>query len=1107
MSAFVHVFEATAHNVAKTGDFISAVQAPLDSDATNSWDKKVTELLQAIKKPKASIEAIPAVLDAIENAKGAGLDDRLLLLEDALVLMSRSTPGSEFSTKVQQYVVSLREFCIQWITPTDANLIVQQVYKDLPHPPRSYLAPFDASVSTVTTSPATRKGQPITYAFRSADGSNYNPLAPTLGKAGSPYARSVPPIHIVPKHSLPDPGLVFDQILRRKEFVPHPGGISSLFFAFADLVIHSIFDTDHHDPTKNKTSSYLDLSILYGNSESDVDQVRRKDGTGKLWDDVFSDARLLLMPPASCALLVLLNRNHNFIAEKLLDINENDTYVRSFKTDEERRIQDDEIFHRTRLINCGYFMNIILGDYVGAILGLVADGSAWRLDPLMDMRESDHTVSSRGEGNVVSVEFNLLYRWHATLSQQDASWTENKFKEFFPGKDLNKVTTQDFIETAHKILIPEPDVKKRTFGGLKRQGDGRFNDDDLARLIQDATEWRSAAYSSGCPEALRVIEILGIEQSRSWGTCSLNEFRKFLGLKPYNTFAEWNPDPRIHKAAETLYDNDINNLELHVGLQAEECKKPGPGAGLCPGYTISRAILSDAICLTRGDPYLTTEFNTKNCTQWGYDDCQYDKLDGSYGGLLTKLLFRTLPNNYPIRSVYAHFPFLVPGYLKELKLKENPGLIDEYTWERPPVASTPTVINTYTGAKQVLHDLSFISPFNSRLHSVVPAELGELSEDALSEGRTTVEKIICSIRPKKSTGSWAEYFQKEIKELIDDKSTKNYDGSMTVDIVRDVINQLPVHWISEEIFGLPLKTQSNQKGALFEEPTYQDFAALGRYAFSTVDPADDWHLRLDSKAAFSKLLTYVKGRFDRVNNPFSAAGFTQAAVDWSTVERTEHSVDFAVRVIDAFKETRPTNDELAAYSVAAIIPTAAHYSQAITHVVDFYLGDDKKEQRAEIVRLSASIGHNEQSTAKVMAYVREALRLNPPVSGVFRTAGANVPVTDFGTIECGKTVFVDLRNANLDRTAFKDPLAVDDGRSTQGLLWNEQGLLSPAFFEPTVPVIIGTLLGLRNIRRTVGNQGTLSKFTEQWHGIARQLYIGRKGKVTPFPPSLRVNFD
>jgi hypothetical protein len=43
-------------------------------------------------------------------------------------------------------------------------------------------------------------------------------------------------------------------------------------------------------------------------------------------------------------------------------------------------------------------------------------------------------------------------------------------------------------------------------------------------------------------------------------------------------------------------------------MQAEEAKEPGPGAGLCPGYTISRAILSDAVALTRGDRFMTVDF-------------------------------------------------------------------------------------------------------------------------------------------------------------------------------------------------------------------------------------------------------------------------------------------------------------------------------------------------------------------------------------------------------------------------------------------------------------------------------------------------------------------
>ena len=139
-------------------------------------------------------------------------------------------------------------------------------------------------------------------------------------------------------------------------------------------------------------------------------------------------------------------------------------------------------------------------------------------------------------------------------------------------------------------------------------------------------------------------------------------------------------------AAQMLY-HDIDNLELYVGLQAEEAKTPQPGAGLCPGYTVSRAILSDAVCLTRGDRFMTTEFTPQNLTAWGYADCQFDVADGSYGGMLTKLLFRTLPDCYPAGSAYAHFPFLVPSRFREEMAARDAALVDTYTWERPTPAA------------------------------------------------------------------------------------------------------------------------------------------------------------------------------------------------------------------------------------------------------------------------------------------------------------------------------------------------------------------------------------------------------------------------------------
>ena len=55
------------------------------------------------------------------------------------------------------------------------------------------------------------------YAYRKTDGSFNNPCLPDLGKAGTPYSRSVAQTHPLPRNELPDPGLVFDTLLKREK--------------------------------------------------------------------------------------------------------------------------------------------------------------------------------------------------------------------------------------------------------------------------------------------------------------------------------------------------------------------------------------------------------------------------------------------------------------------------------------------------------------------------------------------------------------------------------------------------------------------------------------------------------------------------------------------------------------------------------------------------------------------------------------------------------------------------------------------------------------------------------------------------------------------------
>lgn len=77
------------------------------------------------------------------------------------------------------------------------NAVIGTLYDTFPHPPVSYLGPD--------------------HSFRHANGGGNNLQSPEIGRAGTPYVRSVQGKGGLPRSSLPDPGLVFDTLLKRRE--------------------------------------------------------------------------------------------------------------------------------------------------------------------------------------------------------------------------------------------------------------------------------------------------------------------------------------------------------------------------------------------------------------------------------------------------------------------------------------------------------------------------------------------------------------------------------------------------------------------------------------------------------------------------------------------------------------------------------------------------------------------------------------------------------------------------------------------------------------------------------------------------------------------------
>lgn len=74
---------------------------------------------------------------------------------------------------------------------------VDTVFYDLPHPPATYMG--------------------NQYRWRTADGSYNNVQIPDMGKAGTPYSRSVQAVHPLDRGELPDPELLYKALLKREE--------------------------------------------------------------------------------------------------------------------------------------------------------------------------------------------------------------------------------------------------------------------------------------------------------------------------------------------------------------------------------------------------------------------------------------------------------------------------------------------------------------------------------------------------------------------------------------------------------------------------------------------------------------------------------------------------------------------------------------------------------------------------------------------------------------------------------------------------------------------------------------------------------------------------
>ncbi|EXJ93786.1 hypothetical protein A1O1_02179 [Capronia coronata CBS 617.96] len=1013
---------------------------------------------------------------------GGLVDDRQYQMEKVLKLAASLPAGSQaLDTLTAQFIKLL------WET--------------LEHPPLSY--------------------QGDEFKYRTADGSNNNIMYPHLGKAGSSYARTVTPQTLKPG-VLPDPGVIFDAVFARGEKArEHPNKLSSMLFYLASIIIHDCFHTNERDYSTVKTSSYLDLAPLYGSSEEAQSKIRTfKDGLLK--PDTFSENRILGFPPGVCAIVICFNRFHNYVAMQLKEINEGGRFKIPRDENDSKGIAklDNDLFQTARLITCGLYVNIILNDYVRTILNLNRADTAWTLDPRKNFGDVfDQAGVPSGVGNQVSVEFNLVYRWHSAISVKDEKWTNELYQSLFPDKDISTVTEAELFKALAQWLgklDADPSKWELDSGKYKRTERGTFRDEDLINILSDATEDVACAFGPrNVPVVMRLIETLGMKQARAWNVATLNEFRKFFKLQPHKSFSDISKDEDVARSLQALYHHP-DYVELYPGLVAEDAKDPlDPGSGLCPGYSVSRTILADAVALTRGDRFYTVDYTPANLTNWGWSAVKSDP-DVAQGGCFYILLMRALPLYYRGNSVYAMFPFTVPE--ENRKIMKKLGKEQDYNFERPSYAGVPTSVRSWKAVTKVLNDKkSFNVPWGQHTYYLTGHDymLSGDSEANAAQRKEVQHAMYCPVNGLEQV---QKFYEDLTTQLVVARSERLRGEWYQLDACRDVAN--PSHAIFvARMFHLPLKKHGDLNPVAIEvDQLYLGLAILFAYVFLDGDAASSFKLRSSAKTATDGLAKLI----GIVCKAVKAGSMLHLGELFPTGKAGQLLEDYGVNFLKRLFEGGKKVDEV----VWAIIPTAAAavatQAQHFTQMLDIYLSDEYYNAHwAEIQRCAWS--DDPADFDKLKGYALEANRLAPAAFGLLRKSNIDTVIDDNGTkvdIKTGDQIYTDFISAGLDETVFPDPKKIDPTRDRSLYIHHGYGphsCLGRPIVEIAMAAQLKVFARLKNLRRAPGLQGELKKTVPSPNptssdpkpspGSISVYMLEDWSSWFPFPTSLKVHHE
>ncbi len=491
---------------------------------------------------------------------------------------------------------------------------------------------------------------------RTFDGSFNDLEHPEMGMLGTRFGRNVPLKDAYPDLQnimTPNPRVISRALMTRDQFIPATS-LNLLAASWIQFQNHDWF-AHHNHPSKkfeiplaqddpwpeehrpmtvahtaedetrlpgdtsapptyiSRSTHWWDGSQIYGHDLDTADKLRSHvDGKLTIGDD-----GLLPFDEATGLDQTGFNENWWFGLATLhnLFVREHNTLCNELK----RRYpnwSDDDLYHHARLINAALMAKIhtvewtpgilshpalqiamnanwygILGQQVKQLFGRIGDGEM--LSGIIGSPTDHHTAPY-----YLTEEFVSVYRLHPLIPDEFDIYSVDNGKLLMQ-KDFFQASGKRTRDMMEKIALSDLLYSQGVVhpGAITLHNYPRF----LQQLVKDDGEVFDLA----------AIDIL---RDRERGVPRYNRFRELIGRGRVNSFEEITSNPVWAKEMRQVYNNDIDSVDLMVGMFAEDLPE---GFGFSD--TAFRVFILMASRRLKSDRFFTKDYRAEIYTQFGLD--------------------------------------------------------------------------------------------------------------------------------------------------------------------------------------------------------------------------------------------------------------------------------------------------------------------------------------------------------------------------------------------------------------------------------------------------------------------------------------------------------